>query len=149
MAGFPSFDIPEPAGPWRTLVARCGPLMAVADMDGTTADATNPDLADPVAWSLRQLGGRYTVATVPPGRLDQLLDGAELRLKRTILSRLQGWVDIMIGENRFSLSQMARALAADIDLLQARYDERFVAGTEAPVLLHMPSRWPAAPHPHL
>ena len=47
------------------LIKRCGHLLTVAGLDGTTVAGTNADLGDPIAFALRQLGVAVAVPAVP------------------------------------------------------------------------------------
>jgi hypothetical protein len=79
------------------LVGRCGKILALAGLDGTTVDGTNPDLADPIRSGLASLGlATATVgavvdadlAAIASETLDQLLDVAEVRALESALGNL-------------------------------------------------------------
>jgi hypothetical protein len=99
------------------LVQRAGPLMTKAGM-ATTIVGTNANLNDPIGWGVRQAGGTVAVyslvtdadlATVDSADTDKMLDFAELRLLKNILTNIS-LVDTQVGSRRESLSQLARQL---------------------------------------
>lgn len=99
------------------LVARVGPLMVKASMDGTTVDGSNADLADPIAWALRVAG--YTTADVSDPTtaevaaaeddIDEVLALSELRTMENTLGNLDD-VDTSVGPRDEKLSQLAAQL---------------------------------------
>ena len=121
------------------LVARLGPLMTKAGMDGTTADGTNTDLADPIAWGLRQAG--YSVADITNPTtaevalalddIDEVVDLAELRTLENILGNLDD-VDTAVGPRDEKLSQLAAQVQELIALKQASNEGLY--GHGAPLL---------------
>jgi len=130
------------------LVKRAGKLMTVAGLDGTTVNGTNADLADPIAFSLRQLG----VAVAAPGSptdaevanastddTDQLLDVAEIRILQTILNHVLDLVNTEAGQRVDEYSQMAAGIQQRIETKteEARRLYGWTAGTlEASYLYH-------------
>ncbi|MCK5307174.1 MAG: hypothetical protein KAJ73_01050 [Zetaproteobacteria bacterium] len=114
------------------LIRRLGPLMTKAGMDGSTADGTNTDLADPIAWALRQAG--YTTADITnpttaevaaaESDIDQVQDLSEMRTLENILGGLDD-VDISVGPRDEKLSQLAaqaeKKLAAINEKLENLY----------------------------
>lgn len=99
----------------NVLVSRAGPLLTKAGQDGTTVDGTNTDLADPIAWALRQVG--YTTADITnpttaevaaaSDDVDEVVDLAELRTLESLLGNLDD-VDITLGPRSEHLSQLAK-----------------------------------------
>ncbi len=87
------------------LIARVGPWLTNVALDGSTNDGTNESLNDAIGWAIRQAGGTVAapalvtstdVGTVDSADLDKLLDLAELRSLRSILSSFTG-VDLKAG----------------------------------------------------
>ena len=99
------------------LVARVGPLMTKASMDGTTIDGTNADLADPIGWALRVAG--YTTADVSDPTtaevaaaeddIDEVIALADLRTMLNTRGNLDD-VDTAVGPRDEKLSQLAAQL---------------------------------------
>jgi len=99
----------------NVLVSRTGPLLTKGGMDGTTVDGTNSDLADPIAWALRQVGYDTADITNPTTAevaaatddVDEVVDLAELRTLESILGNLDD-VDVQVGPRREDLNQLAK-----------------------------------------
>ena len=113
------------------LVKRAGDLLTQAGLDGTTHDGTNADLADPVAFAVRTMGGTTTDPTNPADAdlvalgvtddtLDELLALAELRILETCHSALIDLVDVTIGPRREALGAIAARLEAKITKMETR-----------------------------
>ena len=114
------------------LIRRLGNLMTKAEMDGSTADGTNTDLADPIGWALRQAGYPTADITDPTtaevaaavGDIDQVMDLSEMRTLESILGGLDD-VDITLGPRDEKLSQLAeqaeKKLVAIQDKIQKLY----------------------------
>lgn len=101
------------------LVARLRTLLEGAEMAVTTA-GDNVDLAEPLAWAMRQLSTAVADRLAPTdaelaliGNEDQLLDLAELATLETLATRLDA-VDISVGgrSEHYSLAvaQVERAI---------------------------------------
>lgn len=102
----------------RILVKRLGNLLTAADLDGTTADGNNDDLADPLSYALRQCSLTVADVTAPndddlsalvAADTDKFLDIAELRTLENVLGNYDG-VDIQVGPRRESLGQLRDGL---------------------------------------
>lgn len=114
------------------LIRRLGNLMTKAGMDGSTADGTNTDLADPIAWGLRESGYSTADITNPTSAevaaaeedIDQVMDLSELRTVESILGGLKN-VDITLGPRSESFHQLAlqaeKKLAAIQDKVEKLY----------------------------
>jgi len=111
------------------LIKRCGDLLTVASLDGTTVAGTNADLNDPIGFALRQVGGTVTtptavadadLATLAAADLDEFLDLAELRTLETVHSHLLDLVDTAAGQRHDEYSQLANGLQLKIDRLGLR-----------------------------
>ena len=99
------------------LVARVGPLMTKASLDGTTVDGTNADLADPIGWALRVAG--YTTADVSDPTtaevaaaeddIDEVIALADLRTMLNTRGNLDD-VDTAVGPRDEKLSQLGAQL---------------------------------------
>ena len=109
------------------LIKRCGHLLTVAGLDGTTVAGTNADLGDPIAFALRQLGVAVAVpavpttaevATVADDDQDQFLDLAEIRTLHTVLQHTLDLVNTEAGSRVDEYSQLANGLQLHIDRLQ-------------------------------
>ena len=117
------------------LEARLGPLMTKAGMDGTTVDGTNVDMADPIAWSLRQAG--YSVADITnpttaevalaTDDTDKILDLSELRTLENILGNLDD-VDVTVGPRREALSQLADQCKSRLDAVKLKVEDAYGYG---------------------
>jgi hypothetical protein len=116
------------------LIRRLGALLTEADLDGSTLDGANHDLADPIGWAVRQCGGTVAnfvsvadddVATVAAADYDKLLDLAEYRTLQSVSGNL-AVVDIQIGPRKESLSQLGeqveQRLARKLKQIQMDYD---------------------------
>jgi hypothetical protein len=123
------------------LVARAGPLLTAADMDGTTVNGTNADLNGPLGRSIRNLGYTVTditsisdadVAQVTEAQYDEFLDMAELYLLEAILGNLDD-VDITVGPRSEKLSQLAGQVERKIARLTAHVEDLYDYGLVAPV----------------
>ena len=122
----------------NVLVARVGPLMTKAGMDGTTVDGTNTDLSDPIAWALRQAG--YSVADITNPTtaevalalddVDEVVDLGELRTLESVAGNLDD-VDVTVGPRSEELSQLSVQVEKRIERVQARVEELY--GHGAPV----------------
>jgi len=111
------------------LIKRCGDLLTVASLDGTTVAGANADLNDPIGFALRQVGLTVTTPTavadadlagLPDADLDEFLDLAELRTLETVHSHLLDLVDTAAGQRHDEYSQLANGLALKIDRLGLR-----------------------------
>ncbi len=111
------------------LIKRCGHLLTVAGLDGTTVAGTNADLGDPIAFALRQIGVGVTTPTSPTDAevasastddTDQLLDLAEIRTLETILQHLLDLVDTEAGARVDAYSQLAAGIQARLERAQAQ-----------------------------
>jgi len=110
------------------LVARVGPLLVAAGMDGTTVDGTNTDLNDPIGYAIRALGhlvdsavlvDNDDVARVTVTETDEFLDVATLSVLRNILGNLDD-VDITVGPRSEKLSQLAMQVERRVVILRTR-----------------------------
>lgn len=107
----------------------------------TAQDGTNPDLADPLARTVRQLGGttadpaapsddEISAVTTEWGE-DRLLDAAEIHL----LSRIRGnWTEVSytLDGRSEQLNQLFEALLKDSELLQKDYQAKYGADPGTP-----------------
>ena len=118
------------------LLARHGPKMTAAGMDGATQSGANPAVVDPLVTALLKMG--YTpasaaavtdadLAKVETERLPELLERAELRLLENIAGNLDD-VDITLGPRREALNQLAQLVERAIDRLTARLAKEYGAG---------------------
>lgn len=118
------------------LIRRCGRLLTACDLDGTTVSGANGDLNDPIASALRTLG--YTVASrvsvvdadlagVASGNEEALLDVAELRTLESALQNLDV-VDVQVGPEKESLSQLGTRLEKAIDRKRAQVQRDYGIG---------------------
>ena len=120
------------------LVARVGPLMTKASMDGTTVDGTNADLADPIGWALRVAG--YTTADVSDPTsaevgsaeddMDEVLALSELRTMENTLGNLDD-VDTAVGPRDEKLSQLAAQLEKMIKFKRVVLEKSYGYGVSA------------------
>ena len=120
------------------LVARVGPLMTKASLDGTTVDGTNADLADPIAWALRVAG--YTTADVSDPTtaevaaaeddIDEVLALSELRSMENTLGNLDD-VDTAVGPRDEKLSQLAAQLEKMIKFKRVVLEKSYGYGASA------------------
>lgn len=107
------------------LIARCGPMMTAAGMDGSTVDGSNANLNDPLGWAVQQLGGTVSdVTDVADADLatvdsDDVTDVAEYRLLENILTNLT-LVDITAGPRSESLGQLAARIEKRLAVLGDR-----------------------------
>ena len=114
------------------LIRRLGPLMTKAGMDGSTADGTNTDLADPIAWALRQAGFSTADITNPTtaevaaaeSDIDQVMDLGELRTLESILGGLDD-VDISLGPRDEKLSQLAEQAEKKLAAIQKKVEDLY------------------------
>ncbi len=117
------------------LVDRLGSLLAAAGMAVTTG-GSNASLAGPIRRAVAEVGGVVAsppsltdadLATVEDGRLDELLDRAELRT----LHKLRSWAVTTATDSTFvegikqSNVNRAKALADMIAALEARIDAEY------------------------
>lgn len=105
------------------LIKRIGGLFTDLSLDGTTADGTNEDLNDPIAYALKRLGyGVTNIALVTdadlfPVSADDylaLFDLAELRCLQTALNKASIYTNITVGPRSEGLNQKAQAIAGMI-----------------------------------
>ena len=115
------------------LLKRCSAAMAVVTLDVTTADGTNPDLADPIRYAAVGIGlwlatpGAVADADLTPTcgppvaghRYEKLLDLAELRTLETVLNRFL-YVDQKTDVNTKQNNQWRQGLQARIEYLTRR-----------------------------
>ena len=114
------------------LIRRLGPLMTKAGMDGSTADGTNTDLADPIAWALRQAGYPTADITDPTdaevaaaeSEIDQVQDLSEMRTLESILGGLDD-VDISVGPRDEKLSQLAEQAGNKLKAIQDKVENLY------------------------
>ena len=119
----------------NVLVHRAGALMTKAGMDGATVDGTNTDLADPIAYGLRQAGYDVDDFTSPTDAeiddaaddIDQVVDLAELRVLENILGNLDD-VDTTLGPRTERLSQLASQVEKKLDRLQTKCQKLYGYG---------------------
>jgi hypothetical protein len=118
------------------LVARCGKLLAAADLDGTTIAGTNASLNDPIGWAARQLGypvanltavSDSDLANVTDDEVDQLLDLAELRTLQNIEGNLDD-VDISANGRDESLGQLVKQVQTRLDRVKAAIEKTYGTG---------------------
>lgn len=123
------------------LVKRCGPLLTVADMDGSTIDGTNADLNDPIGRAVRDLDYTVTsvvsiadadVAQVTESEYDQFLDMATLHTLENILGNYDD-VDIKAGPRDEKLSQTVKQIERKIGRLKDKIEDLYGWGLSAPV----------------
>jgi hypothetical protein len=118
------------------IIARCGPLLTAADMDGTTVAGTNASLNDPISTALRRSG--YSVSNIAlPSTTDlaavidddvsQVIDLAELRTLENIAGNLDD-VDISAGGRSESLNQLSAKVEKRIDRMTAKVKEEYGIG---------------------
>lgn len=110
------------------LLKRCAKLLTALDMDGSTVDGNNPDLVDPIGYSIRQLGGTVTTITdvvdadlagIGADDYDEFFDIAELRTLQNVQGNF-ALVDVAIG----SRDEKWGALGNTLDKLIARKEKR-------------------------
>ena len=111
------------------LIRRIGHLLTVAGLDGTTVSGSNADLADPIAFALRELGVTVAtlnnptdaeVATVAADDHNQLLDVAEIRAMQTALNCVLDLVNTEAGNRVDEYSQLANGLQLRLDRAELR-----------------------------
>jgi len=111
------------------LIRRIGHLLTVAGLDGTTVSGSNADLADPIAFALRELGITVAtlnsptdaeVATVAADDHNQLLDVAEIRAMQTALNCVLDLVNTEAGNRVDEYSQLANGLQLRLDRAELR-----------------------------
>lgn len=121
------------------LVKRVGPLMSKAGLAVTFA-GSNADLADPIAWALRQAGYSVAditdpttaeVATVGSADLDEALDYAEYRLLETILGNLDD-VDTTVGPRTEKLNQLSEKVEKRLKRLGEKLEDEYGFGATTP-----------------
>ena len=123
------------------LVARAGPLLTAAGMDGSTVDGTNASLNDPIGRAVRDLG--YTVASIvlvsntdvaqiTEAQYDEFLDVATLHTLEAILGNLDD-VDITVAPRTEKLSQLAAQIERKIKRLRRYLEQDYDYGLVAPV----------------
>jgi hypothetical protein len=119
------------------LIRRVGKLLDEADLDGTTVDGTNIDLADPIGWAVRQCGGtvdNYTAVDdddlTTVSDYDKLLDLAEYRTLQSI-GGSPVFVSIQVGQRREELSKLADSVDKRLErkLAQIQRDYGFGLGS--------------------
>ena len=98
------------------LIRRVGRWFTAAGLDGTTISGSNLDLADPIAWAIRQSSGTVANAAVPTDADlltvsddDRLLDLAELRALENAYQGFTG-VDKKAGPVEIKSSQLRDGL---------------------------------------
>jgi len=133
----------------QVMVYRAGPIMAKAGMAVTVAGA-NTDLADPIAWAVRQVGGATADITNPTtaevaavAAIDEMLALSELRLLNNILINLDD-VDYKQGPRSEELDQLAQRVAKRIAALEEMLEDEF--GHGAAELEGQVIRWEFASH---
>jgi hypothetical protein len=120
------------------LVRRLGSLLTEAELDGTTVNGTNIDLADSIGWAVRQCGGAVAnitavadadLAGIAATNYDQLLDLAEYRALQTI-SGSPVFVNIQVGQRREDLGKLAETVDKRLErkLKQLQQDYGFGLG---------------------
>lgn len=117
-------------------IHRTGPLMAKANMDGTTVDGTNDDLAGPIAWALRQAGYSVTDITNPTTAevalaaddVDQILDLTELRVLEDVLGNLD-IVDVTVDPRSVKHSQLAKQVEKRLEAVRSRVEKAYGLGS--------------------
>lgn len=128
------------------LISRAGEMLATLGRDDV-ASGSNPDLNDPMAWSLRQLGLTVSDTTavsdsdlsaIAAADENQFLDLAEYRLLMTCRTVARRLVNSASGPRREDLSDLAKGLKDDLadirESLQLQYG--FGAGSlEAGVII--------------
>jgi hypothetical protein len=106
------------------LIRRIGRWLTAAGLDGTTISGANLDLADPIAWAIRQSEGTVTSAAVPAdadfltttASDDRILDLAELRALENAYQNYTD-VDLKAGPVEIKGDQLRDGLLA---VLQAK-----------------------------
>jgi hypothetical protein len=114
------------------LLARCGKKMAIAGLDGTTHDGTNPDLTDPISASLFEMGYLSDLGTVSDAnltsiegnRVNEFLDRAERRCLENISGNLD-LVNISLGPRREDLGQLVEQVENAIARLERKISQRY------------------------
>ena len=118
------------------LIARLGPLMAVAEMS-VVVGGSNADLGDPLAWATRGVGGSTAsydtvtdaeLALVSDSDLDDLLTLAEWRLLKNIQGALDA-VDLTVGPRSEKLSQYAEKIQQLLDRLEPEIEALGILAT--------------------
>jgi hypothetical protein len=121
------------------LIDRCGALLSLVNVDGTTVNGTNASLAGPIREGLLSLGlAPASFATVTDADLapatadqwDQLLDVAELRTLRNV-SAAYTKVDQRVSLGEQKLSQLGDRLDVRIAELQALLRSKYGIGVNA------------------
>jgi len=114
------------------LVARVGGYLVRVGMDSTTVNGTNPDLRDPIATAVRQMGlpladpmtvSNADLVAVAGLAYLGLLDRAELRTLENIWGHWPEF-DQSAGEESQSLSQLSANLMARIKELTERFRQQ-------------------------
>jgi hypothetical protein len=117
------------------LIARIGPIFTELGLNGV--DVNNTDLNDPLGVAVRQTGGTVAnpaavvssdLATVDDGKLDELLDRAELRALQTALTAARRLVSTSVGPRSEQLGQIASGLAGDIGQMEQRLKTTYGVG---------------------
>lgn len=118
-----------------SLLARASRKMALVEMDTVTIGG-NPDLNDPIAAGLLQMGITpldisnvldSDIANVDESAYMELLDRAEFRLLESIQGNLD-LVDVSIGPRRESYSQFSDQLQARLDRLESKISKLYGGG---------------------
>lgn len=120
------------------LISRTGGLLLAAELDVTTVNGTNADLADPISKAASLLGIEVADVTnitdtelsgVAQTDVTELLDRAELATYRMIAGNLS-LTDIYIGPRREFFSQLARQVQKNIDQLSEEIEANFGVGRQ-------------------
>lgn len=119
-----------------TISRRCGPLLALAGM--TAIVQPGDDLASPIAWAVRQLGGATADPTQPTAAeiaaissADALFDLTELAALESALTRYTGVNQTSQGESSEN-DQIRAALTNAVDRKRALIERTY--GTQAATL---------------
>ncbi len=112
------------------LIARHGPKMEAAGMDGITVSGSNADINDPLMTALLAMGitpanlAAVADSDLSGADINQLLDRAELRLCENISGNLD-MVDITTGPRRESLSQLADQVEKTISRITKKIEKLY------------------------
>lgn len=119
-----------------TISRRCGPLLALAGM--TAIVQPGDDLASPIAWAVRQLGGATADPTQPTAAeiaaissADALFDLTELAALESALTRYTGVNQTSQGESSEN-DQIRAALTKAVDRKRALIERTY--GTQSATL---------------
>ena len=119
------------------LLKRVATLFTAVGLDGTTVSGSNTDLAGPIGYSIRNLGGSVTtitvivdadLASIGESDYDELFDVAELRALQNAYSAATTLIDTKIGPRDEKLSNIANTLAKMVEGRQKDVESKYQIG---------------------